>query len=128
MFEMQKWISIVDWNESDAIIRSHLEAKIMEINFEPLSTFIKQWNGTTTVIISGATNRDRGCLGDLEKLAGFIFANSTVAYGIVYHSDEDEANFKVKVIRRGIIEEKDDTFLSPYFPMVEAEGLGDDLQ
>jgi Immunity protein 7 len=126
MFEIQGWISVTGWKEGVRDGDSLILQEASRINFSPLHTDMFSWNGTHTFMISGTTNRNRGYVSGIEELVDYIFSLAKISYGIIYHSDENEENFKVKVVRQNIIEEREDPFLSPYFPMIEDVSKNDE--
>lgn len=120
MFEIYGWITISDWTIDYKEAIDIIKTKISESNLASLRIEITSTN-ETIISVSGITNRDRGYVQGIKDLVQRIFEISELSYGIFYYSRNENGieSFDVMVIRKNTIEIKNDTWLSPRFPMIE---------
>jgi hypothetical protein len=96
-------------------------------NGDTSNTFARlQWlNGELFLLVQGFTNRPRGDDQLLSELLAFLSANLPGSYGILYERDDERSDppgrnaFRVRVLARGQVSERDDPFLSPCVPTIE---------
>lgn len=82
-------------------------------------------NLDVVLTIHGLPNRRRHEADVLDRVLAFIAERLPGSYGVVYIRDDERTTppgvnaFEVRVIRRGMVEVRDDPFLSPCNPVIE---------
>jgi Immunity protein 7 len=84
----------------------------------------RRYNGCDSIVISGQHNRYRNYVLNLFE---WIAENSLGSYGILYLRDDENSRrdfdysneFRVWTLRKGILTENSDPFLSPCIPTIE---------
>jgi hypothetical protein len=86
---------------------------------------LRRSNGMWLLSLSGYQNRPRGSSRDIEKLLGLVAELLPGSYGILYESDDERVDppggnaFRVRVMARGRLTEREDPFLSPLVPTID---------
>lgn len=81
-------------------------------------------NGAWFLHFWGHSNRPRQEAEDVDRLLELVARVAPGSYGLVYDLDDesttqDQNAFRVRVLTRGTLEERPDTFLSPVQPTIE---------
>jgi Immunity protein 7 len=82
-------------------------------------------NGEPFVNVDGMANRPRQDGVALTDLLNFLAQRLPGSYGLLYESDDERIEppgnnaFRVRVLARGSVTERDDPFLSPRHPVIE---------
>ncbi|MEU0113223.1 Imm7 family immunity protein [Streptomyces bobili] len=83
------------------------------------------FNGLDVVTATGRTNRIDYAAGKLDELVAYIARRFPGSSGMLHDRSDDgdipnaDNAFRVRVVRRGIVEERLDPFLSPCSPVIE---------
>ena len=130
MYEFHGWFSLSD-NTYD-MISERVDEALPEIQahldrFEGRSLIIDlRWlNGIPTVTLQGELNRRLGYGDLLTELLDLLARRLPGSYGLVYERDDERVDppggnaFRVRVLARGAVTERDDPFLSPSRPVIE---------
>jgi hypothetical protein len=89
------------------------------------SADLRWLNGQPHILVQGFANRPRGDDRILSELLGFLAAALPGSFGILYERDDERIAppgpnaFRVRVLARGRVSERDDPFLSPCVPTIE---------
>ncbi len=81
-------------------------------------------NGEYYINCTVISNRKTQEVIDILKMFHYIGKIATGSYGIFYLRDDEDINgkenkFQVFILSRGTIREEEETFLSPFIPIVE---------
>lgn len=132
MFEYHGWVTVQssagdeDDAATDEAVR-RVERELGVLASLPGLVDIRTVNGMTQVHLAGFTNH-RGGQGDavveVFRRIGLVAAGS---YGLLYVRDDEDSDgrgneFQVRVMRRGVITDASDRFLSPCIPAIEDLG------
>lgn len=81
---------------------------------------IVKYNGIETFLASGLHNHNDGYIIEVFKWLGH---NAPGSYGLLYYQDDEtkemEDSFKVLIMKKGMVTEMADPFLSPRIPTIE---------
>jgi hypothetical protein len=130
MYEFHGWFGLAETPHD--IDDGILDAAVEELRpllepFQPRSTTanVRWHNGQPFVDVQGLTNRPRGLDRDLDALLAFLARRLPGSYGLLYDRDDERVEppggnaFRVRVLARGTVTERDDPFLSPNNPVIE---------
>ena len=131
MYEFHAWATIRNLTESTADME--LETTVAKIKkymtrfkWDDSILDIRATNGEFHLFASGFNGKKGREAVELMELYEFIAHIAPKSYGLIYILDDEEAGdqnnkFRVFVLQNGVIEEKEDHFLSPFRPVVEDE-------
>lgn len=86
---------------------------------------VRMSNGMWLLSLAGYQNRPRGSDRDVEELLRLVGELLPGSYGILYESDDERVEapgtnaFRVRVMARGELTEREDPFLSPIEPTID---------
>ena len=127
MYEFHGWFGLSETTEeSDA---GHLNALVDELRDRlaglgwSTATARLEWlNGQPFLTLDGLVNRMRDEAVDVERVLAWVAQHLPGSYGLLYErADElpDPGSFRVRVLARGGLTERQDPFLSPARPTIE---------
>lgn len=129
MIELHGWVTVretykaaMDEEEQIDVIVQKIQEIIERLHwFKPT---IQAMNGEYFLEFTLYSNRKDSRSREVFELYGRIGELAPGSYGLIYlYDDEDvegrENRFQVFSLARGIVEEREDTFLSPVIPMIE---------
>lgn len=131
MIEINGWIMIresyKEEDDDDELLTSiikQIDIKINELSYSNEFYLSKPLNGSHHLSIM-VNHNHRSSAEHVIDFFKWIAEISVGSYGLLYvHDDEDlkrqnENKFKVWVMKKGIVTEEDDIFLSPLIPTIE---------
>ncbi|MFE6753005.1 Imm7 family immunity protein [Streptomyces sp. NPDC057684] len=131
MYEFHGWFGISEdpYEDDTQSLRSGVEELRARIDAVQWSSSCKVvldvFNGLPVVTAAGQTNHKGYEAEQLDELVAYIAHRFPGSWGLL-HDRSDEADipnadnaFRVRVIRRGVVEERLDPFLSPCNPVIE---------
>jgi len=129
MIEINGWVTIrksfdVNGEDENKLISflNQLKNKITEIRSTNEMYELNSLNGTHQLSISIAHNHRNNEIFDFYK---WVAKNAIGSFGLLYVQDDEDqrdknsGTFKVWRMKKGIVDELDDPFLSPVNPMIE---------
>lgn len=125
MFEYHGWAVVRDdtYDGDDAKLRSivtELEQRAGEFNDGSGMTDIRWINGACFITFAGKPNHRHECVFGWFR---WLAKHAPGSYGLLYIWDDENTEFgntfQVHCLRRGLVEERIDPFLSPCIPAVE---------
>lgn len=129
MIELHGWVTVRETYKATFDEEEHIELIVQKIQYEidKLRWFkptIKVMNGEWFLEFSLFSNRKDSQSREIFELYRRIGEIASGSYGLIYlYDDEDmegkENLFQVFSLARGIVEEREDSFLSPVIPTIE---------
>jgi len=129
MYEFHGWATIHETTvEADAgnleFIIKNIQNFISELNWSSGLLKLYPANGIYHLSVGGFLNRKTSEAEEIIKLYQFIADQAPGSYGLLYTRDDEDIDgydneFRVFVLARGSIQQKEDAFLSPFVPVVE---------
>jgi len=129
MYEFHGWATIHETTEeSDTgdleLVVKNIQNFISELNWSGGLLRVYPANGTYHLSVGGFLNRKTSEAEEIIKLYQLIADLAPGSYGLLYTRDDEDIEgydneFKVFVLVRGSIQQKQDAFLSPFVPVVE---------
>jgi Immunity protein 7 len=130
MHEFYAWISLHESpfeDEGDILpgVIKELEARLREARWPSARFSLDLLNGSYVLTAAGVINRRRTEGEFLDSLVDFIADKLPGSFGLVYDRDAAMPDppgpnaFRVRVVARGRVVDKVDTYLSPYQPVIE---------
>lgn len=95
-----------------------IEKQIQELNFSSAEVRLIKNYGENFITVCGFSWHVSDFL-DCLTLYKYVAEISKGSYGILYSINHDENNIRVFVMKKGILTEHEDNFLSPFIPKVE---------
>ncbi|MFW5438239.1 Imm7 family immunity protein [Paenibacillus apiarius] len=131
MYEFHGWATIhestveVDSGRLGLIVKG-LNDYISNLQWNSGLVNIYPANGMYHLSLGGYLNRKSAEADEIIKLYRLIAEQAPGSYGVLYTRDDEDTDgfeneFRVLVLVRGILQEKKDTLLSPFIPIVEDE-------
>jgi len=137
MYEYHGWITVRETPENtdeDRIgeILSELREHIGRLNWVSGVLDLRAANGEYHLWTAGNENRKPLPEYDPVNLFRYVGEKAPGSYGILYVWDDEDPDgyhncFRVYVLARGKLQERDDPFLSPCVPVIEDEYKDEDL-
>ena len=135
MFEYHGWLVLVaapyDTPTGDAHVRAAAESvrQLLAMPGEVPGLRDVRWvNGRAQVHFGGAANRRPGEFDELLAGVRSLASRATGTYGLIHYHDGEDVDhhdaFRVLVVRRGMVSEHPDPYLSPLVPTIEDEDTG----
>ncbi len=131
MYEFHGWAAIRETvneiNEDHLnIIIENIQLFISNLNWSNGLLKLYPANGNYYLSLGGFLNRKTAEATEIMELYQFIADQAPGSYGLLYTFDDEDTEgydnrFKVFVLARGKIIQKEDVFLSPFVPVVEDE-------
>ncbi|MDO4341050.1 MAG: Imm7 family immunity protein [Eubacteriales bacterium] len=128
MVELHGWITVRESYKVDdegkniSIIVRRIEEKISLLGWDTNLLDIRYYNGTPALSIALFTNRINESINQTFELVKFVCREAKGSYGIIYMYDDESDKafdeFKVYIVCKGKICEKQDKFLSPLMQKV----------
>lgn len=127
MYEFHGWATIresaneigEDGEYRNQIVEK-LQRKITDLDWPSGAIDLRWVNGEPHFFTSGCRNHKDSVVDDLFQLYEYMAEIAPGSYGILYvRNDDFENDFKVFVLMRGVLQEHQDPFLSPFIPKVE---------
>lgn len=132
MIELHGWVTVRETYKAAMDEEEQIDLIVQKIQdiIESLHWFkptIKVMNGEYFLEFTLYSNRKDSRSREVFELYSRIGELAPGSYGLIYlYDDEDvegrENRFQVFSLARGIVEEREDTFLSPVIPMIEDRG------
>ncbi|MFJ8543320.1 Imm7 family immunity protein [Streptomyces sp. NPDC093586] len=131
MYEFHGWFGVSEgpYEDDSQSLRAGVEelrARIDAVQWSSSRKVVLDvFNGLHVVTATGQTNRIGYEAGRLDELVAYIARRFPGSWGLLYdRSDEGDIPnadnaFRVRVMRRGAVEERLDPFLSPCDPVIE---------
>ncbi|MGC0416358.1 Imm7 family immunity protein [Embleya sp. AB8] len=130
VYEFHGWFGIAEsTEESDAgsLARgvADLQVRISRIDWFSGEVRLEHFNGEYYLIADGLVNRRRDEARELTELLDHVAARFPGSWGLLYERSDDFVDppgpgaFRVRVMARGVIQERLDPFLSPCRPVIE---------
>ncbi|BCM69223.1 Imm7 family immunity protein [Streptomyces tricolor] len=131
MYEFHGWFGISEdpYEDDPGSLRAGVEelrARIGAVQWSAsCKVVLDRFNGLDVVTVVGHTNHRGAEAGQLDDLVAYIARRFPGSWGLLYdRSDEGDLPnadnaFRVRVMRRGVVEERLDPFLSPCNPVIE---------
>ncbi len=129
MIELHGWVTVRETYKAAMDEEEQIDLIVQKIQdiIESLHWFkptIKAMNGEYFLEFTLYSNRKDSRSREVFELYSRIGELAPGSYGLIYlYDDEDvegrENRFQVFSLARGIVEEREDTFLSPVIPMIE---------
>jgi hypothetical protein len=130
MHEFHAWIGLAE--SPDEIDQGQLKEKVVELrdlvadsSWHDAVFEVKGLNGGYFFSATGLINRRREEGDRLELFLAIIARRLPGSYGLIYERDDETSNppgpnsFRVRVLARGKLTERQDPFLSPCNPVIE---------
>ncbi|MFC9711766.1 Imm7 family immunity protein [Paenibacillus sp. NPDC056933] len=129
MYEFHGWATIHETTEEtdagrlESIVKN-IQDFISELNWNNGLLKLYPANGIYHLSVGGFLNRKTSEVKDIINLYQFIADQAPGSYGVLFTRDDEDIEgydneFKVLVLVRGSLQEKEDSFLSPFVPVVE---------
>jgi Immunity protein 7 len=130
MHEFHAWIGLAEstFEDDDVKLASAIEELqqiIAEKSRHDAKFDIKNLSGRHFLTATGFVSRRREEGDKLELLLSWITRRLPGSWGLVYERDDEMTSppgpnaFRVRVVARGIVQERLDTYLSPCMPVIE---------
>jgi hypothetical protein len=130
MYEVHGWFGLSESpSEVDTgglgLILKELVKQIDELADFNMVAELRHLNGLPFVTITGHRNRPRSDAARIEDLVRFISGHLPGSWGILYERDDETTAapspnaYRVRIMARGCVTERDDPFLSPCRPTIE---------
>jgi hypothetical protein len=130
MYQFNGWFEVSDDPfESDPsrldVVSGRLEDVIEKLDWPNGFVTLKSLNGSLLMHLAGAGNRPRDYPDDLQKILHLLATESPGSYGAVFERDDERGTdpgpneFRVTVLRRGVLSVVKDPFFSPLAPTIE---------
>jgi hypothetical protein len=130
MYEYHGWITVRETPENKDEERieeivSELREQIGRQNWEPGALELRAANGTYQIMAAGNHNRRPVEEYDPVRFFRYVGEKAPGSYGLLYVWDDEDPQFfnqfRVYVLARGTVAEREDPFLSPCVPVIEDE-------
>ncbi|MFD1886471.1 Imm7 family immunity protein [Paenibacillus wenxiniae] len=128
MYEFHGWTvvheSVTEIDECHlSVIVENIQSYISNLNWSNGLLKLYPANGNYYVSLGGFLNRKTVEATEIMELYQFIADQAPGSYGLLYTLDDEdtegcENRFKVFVLTRGQLTQKEDSFLSPFVPVV----------
>lgn len=130
MYEFHGWVALSDdtYETSLDIIEAQLTEVLAVATQAPSPSAqydVVRVNGIVILAVHGLANRRRDEADTLDRVLASIAERLPGSFGVVYIRDDERTDppgpnaYEVRVIRRGMVEVRDDPFLSPCNPVIE---------
>lgn len=127
MYEFHGWIGLAETTEeADAgrldTLLDGLRALLAGIDWATGTARLSMLNGQPFLNLDGLVNRRRDEAEDVERIFGYVAEHLPGSYGLLYERADDlldQEAFRVRVLARGVLTEREDPFLSPIRPTIE---------
>jgi Immunity protein 7 len=130
MHEFHGWVGLSSstYEDEPALLEPALAAirdVVSRSAWHDASFRIENLNGQNFLIATGMINRRREEGQRLDDLLAMVVRLLPGSWGLIYERDDESSlppgpnAYRVRVIARGEIEERDDPFLSPCNPVIE---------
>jgi len=127
VYELHAWFGLAESaEESDAGGLATALAGLVHVlqRFAPQPQ-VRWMNGQPYLSVDSAGNRPGSTAGALDDLLQFLAERLPGSWGLAYERDDERVEapganaFRVRVLARGSVTERDDPFLSPCRPIID---------
>lgn len=130
MYEFHGWFGLAETtSEADGggLTRAVSELTPIMARFVPPQSVaeVRALNGQYFLWVNGQVNRPRDEAAAVDDLLAYLAVHLPGSWGLVYDRNDDWLEpslvnaFRVRVLARGSISVREDTFLSPWRPTIE---------